>query len=292
MDLFFVDTTGDNFANSSIPAPVVKLPQAYLNTYEGIEPVQTPRCTEEENGSVEKDDALDDDDEDYDGLPPPGQSISQILNEDDNVDIQRVVLRPKDITAGGIPAKVQRKGTKDSSKRRKTAPNDELGRTDVEKELKSAILTPAIEKKEDIARLAKSDEAIRKLNRLERNKTKGKNWFDMPAPELTTELKNELQLMKMRSVLDPKLAFKRLEKRKLPKYFEIGKVMDSPVEHFNERGIKKLKSKSLVDELLADAEFQKFNKRKYAESLERQKKKAYHKAVMKMKREKKNKKKK
>lgn len=73
-------------------------------------------------------------------------------------------------------------------------------------------------------------------------------------------------------------------------FLQIGKVMESPLDYYNERGTKKNKSKSLVDELLEDAQFQKYNKKKYAEALEKRKKKAYHKAAIKMKKLKKKKK--
>jgi hypothetical protein len=47
--------------------------------------------------------------------------------------------------------------------------------------------------------------------------------------------------------------------------------------------VKKTKSKSLVDELLQDAEFQKFNKRKYQEAVKSKKSTGYNKAHAKMK---------
>lgn len=43
----------------------------------------------------------------------------------------------------------------------------------------------------------------------------------MKAPEMTDELKNELQVIQMRSALDPKHFYKRSEMKSLPKYFEV-----------------------------------------------------------------------
>ncbi|XP_049281655.1 uncharacterized protein LOC125763009 [Anopheles funestus] len=281
MDFFVIDPIGDTAANEgSSFAPVPRLPGALINTFDGTVHCEEAKCTTA---------STDSDDEDYAGLPPPGQSISKILNKDDIVEMDRVSWKRQfadNETASVTSAKSTFLMTKKKQRQY------DLCRTDVAAELKNAVLTPSIEKKEDIAHLAMSDNALKKLNRLQRKKTKGKNWFGLAAPEITPELQNELTLMKMRSILDPKQSFKRVDKRKTPKYFEIGKIIDSPLDHFNERGTKKLKSKSLVDELLADAEFQKINKRKYAESLERQKKKAYNKAIMKMKKEKKKSKKK
>lgn len=61
----------------------------------------------------------------------------------------------------------------------------------------------------------------------------------------------------------------------------MGQVMDSPIEYHNSKNIRKTK-KSLVDELLEDAQFQKYNKRKFQETVEQKKKSGYNKAMKKM----------
>jgi len=43
-------------------------------------------------------------------------------------------------------------------------------------------------------------------------------------------------------------------------------MVDSPVEYHDSKNIRK-RNKTLVDELMEDAEFQKFNKKKYKESM-------------------------
>lgn len=113
----------------------------------------------------------------------------------------------------------------------------------------------------------------------------------MPATEVTEEIENDLKILQMRSVLDPKHFYKKNDLKVLPKYFQIGTVQHSQLDYFNERGTKKNKKKSLVDELLADAEFQSFTKRKYKEVLKKTERVGYKKAVQKMKKLKKNKKK-
>ncbi|XP_034473002.1 deoxynucleotidyltransferase terminal-interacting protein 2 [Drosophila innubila] len=127
-----------------------------------------------------------------------------------------------------------------------------------------------------------------KLNRAERAKTKGSGWFDLPATEITDEMRNELKVIQMRSVLDPKHFYKKNDLKVLPKYFQIGTVQHSPLDHYSERHTRKTK-KSLVDELLADEAFQKFNKRKYKEVIQRTDKYAHRKAMKKMKKLKKRK---
>lgn len=43
----------------------------------------------------------------------------------------------------------------------------------------------------------------------------------MKAPEITEELKNDIQVVQMRSALDPKHFYKRNEMKTIPKYFEV-----------------------------------------------------------------------
>ena len=100
---------------------------------------------------------------------------------------------------------------------------------------------------------------------MEREKTKGDDWYGMPATEVTEEIKNDLEVLQMRGALDPKRFYKKNATGKvLPKYFQMGQYVDSPLDFYKDRGVSK-KKKSLVDDLMADAEFQRFNKRKYTE---------------------------
>ena len=52
-------------------------------------------------------------------------------------------------------------------------------------------------------------------------KTKGKGWYNMPAPEMTEEKKNDLEVLQMRKALDPKRFYKKTDIRALPKYFQV-----------------------------------------------------------------------
>jgi len=107
--------------------------------------------------------------------------------------------------------------------------------------------------------------ALKKKKELERNKTKGDAWYGMPATEVTEEIKNDLETLQMRGALDPKRFYKKNANKELPKYFQVGRYVNNPVEFYSDRGTAKNKKKSLVDELMADAEFQRYNKRKYTE---------------------------
>lgn len=59
----------------------------------------------------------------------------------------------------------------------------------------------------------------------ERERTAGGSWFNMPAPELTPELRNDLKVVQMRNVLDRSHHYKSSDwkKGKLPKYFQVSK---------------------------------------------------------------------
>jgi len=111
--------------------------------------------------------------------------------------------------------------------------------------------------------------ARKKANKLEREKTKGAAWFGMGAPEMTEETKRDLEVLQMRNAADPKRFYKKNDLKVLPKYFQVGQVIDSPADYYSGRVPNKMRKKTLVDELMADAEFKKFNKRKYAEIIEK-----------------------
>lgn len=60
------------------------------------------------------------------------------------------------------------------------------------------------------------------LIQLEKSKTKGKGWFDLPATEITKEIEMDLQLIRMRKSLNPKQFFKNSDTgAAMPKYFQV-----------------------------------------------------------------------
>ncbi|KAJ8734275.1 hypothetical protein PYW07_014826 [Mythimna separata] len=142
-----------------------------------------------------------------------------------------------------------------------------IGGVDVDKEMQSSVLKPGFEKEHQMPSYD--------VRRKEREKTKGPGWFNLPAPEVTEELKNDLQVLKMRSALDPKHFYKKNDMEVLPKYFQVGRIMDSALDHVNERLTKKQRKRTMVDELLADAEFQKYNKKKFKEIVDEKRRTEY-----------------
>ncbi|XP_013144344.1 PREDICTED: deoxynucleotidyltransferase terminal-interacting protein 2 [Papilio polytes] len=150
-----------------------------------------------------------------------------------------------------------------------------LGSVDVDKEMQKSVLQPGIEKAHRLPRYDISDKRLRAQRKKQREKTKGPGWFNMKAPEINEDLKNDLQVLKMRSVLDPKHFYKKNDMEVLPKYFQVGRVENSALDHVNERMTRKQRKRTMVEELLADAEFQKYNKKKYKEILDDKRKSEY-----------------
>ncbi|KAL3624631.1 hypothetical protein CASFOL_031299 [Castilleja foliolosa] len=110
----------------------------------------------------------------------------------------------------------------------------------------------------------------RKLNKLMKKQVKdtaGKKWFDMPAPTLTPELKKDLQLLKLRSAIDPKRHYKKgdSKSKRLPKYFQVGTVIETASEFFSGRLTKKERKATLADELLSNSTLREYRKRKVRE---------------------------
>lgn len=81
------------------------------------------------------------------------------------------------------------------------------------------------------------------------SETAGKMWFDLAKPEMTPQLQRDLQLLKMRHVLDPKRFYKKEDQ--LSPYFAVGTIKESPDEFYSARLTKKQRKQSLAQEILA-----------------------------------------
>ncbi|MCP8717894.1 MAG: Fcf2 domain-containing protein [Asgard group archaeon] len=89
-------------------------------------------------------------------------------------------------------------------------------------------------------------------------------WFNMKQPEMTPEIKRDLQIIKQRSALDPKRHYKK-DKWEIPKYFQMGTIIEGNTEFYSARLKKKERGKTMVEELLNDDNTKKYFKRKYHE---------------------------
>ncbi|KAJ2703050.1 rrna-processing protein fcf2 [Coemansia sp. IMI 203386] len=115
-----------------------------------------------------------------------------------------------------------------------------------------------------------SDPTVKRLSKKAAMESKeqsaGKNWFGMKAPVLTPELKNDLRVLQMRNVLDPKRFYKKSAGvQKTPKYFEVGTIVEGATEFYSARMTKKERKSNIVDELLADKQARDYFKRKVGE---------------------------
>ncbi|KAI3368791.1 hypothetical protein L3Q82_025774 [Scortum barcoo] len=129
--------------------------------------------------------------------------------------------------------------------------------------MKKSVIGPDFEKKDTVPPYSESKQALKLKHRVEREKSTGDAWFNMKAPEMTQELKGDLQVLKMRGSLDPKRFYKKNDRDGFPKYFQVGTVVDSAADFYHSRVPKKDRKRTMVEELLADAEFRQNNKKKY-----------------------------
>ncbi|KAF2405165.1 Fcf2-domain-containing protein [Trichodelitschia bisporula] len=107
------------------------------------------------------------------------------------------------------------------------------------------------------------------------------DWYNIPRTNLTTELKRDLQLLNMRSVLDPKRMYKKQGKFKIPEYSQVGQIVEGPTEFYSARLRNKDRKETFVEDALAgEVETGRF-KRKYEEVQTKKTsgKKAFYKAL-------------
>ncbi|XP_051867806.1 deoxynucleotidyltransferase terminal-interacting protein 2 [Pristis pectinata] len=204
----------------------------------------------EESEEGEEDDFIDEDEEEEDDIL---KTKSRLINSSSSIDTG---LNLKEL--GGLYINFNAdKGTNSKviKKLKDQNEKDEL--------LTNSILTPEFEKKHSIPSLKVPERQLKKMRRKERAKTTGESWYNMKAPDLTDELKNDLRVLKMRAAIDPKRFYKKNDRDGFPKYFQVGEVLDNPVDFYHSRLPKKQRKQTMVEELLTDAEFRRYNKRKY-----------------------------
>lgn len=98
----------------------------------------------------------------------------------------------------------------------------------------------------------------------EKKATAGAEWFNMPKTNLTPELKRDLQLLKMRNVLDPKRHYKKDNaKNDVPAFSQVGTIIEGPTEFFSSRLSNKDRKQTLLEEVINQEESSGRFKRKY-----------------------------
>ncbi|KAF2107507.1 Fcf2 pre-rRNA processing-domain-containing protein [Lophiotrema nucula] len=111
------------------------------------------------------------------------------------------------------------------------------------------------------------DPAAYKKKKLEEKKaTAGTDWYNLPRTELTPELRRDLQLLKMRGVLDTKRFYKKTDsKSDVPAFSQVGQIIEGPTEYYTGRINNKDRKRTFVEEVLAQEEQTGKFKKKYNE---------------------------
>uniref|UniRef100_A0A915EFF7 Fcf2 pre-rRNA processing C-terminal domain-containing protein n=1 Tax=Ditylenchus dipsaci TaxID=166011 RepID=A0A915EFF7_9BILA len=138
-------------------------------------------------------------------------------------------------------------------------------KSEVAKMLANAVIKPDFEKLSVEEANRKSNTRLKRDRKIERERTKGKGWSDMPATELTDERRHDLELIQMRDALDPKTHYRRADRDVLPKYFEVGKIVEGKADYYSSRMTKKERKRTIAEELMNDHELIAKNRRRYEE---------------------------
>ncbi|KAL2068327.1 hypothetical protein VTL71DRAFT_16425 [Oculimacula yallundae] len=117
---------------------------------------------------------------------------------------------------------------------------------------RSHLVTEQERKLANGSRIVEDPIMIKKRAEEEKKATAGANWFNMPKTNLTPELKRDLQLLRMRDVLDPKRHYKKdNKKQQVPEFSQVGTIIQGPTEYFSSRLMNKDRKRTLVEEVLA-----------------------------------------
>ncbi|XP_022094735.1 deoxynucleotidyltransferase terminal-interacting protein 2-like [Acanthaster planci] len=146
-----------------------------------------------------------------------------------------------------------------------------LAKSSQDKLLKNSILTPDFEKRHSVPPYREATRLLKRRRKKERESSTGQEWYNMAAVEMTDQLRNDIKAVRMRSALDPKRFYKHNDMTAMPKFVQVGTIVESPADFYHSRVPKKQRKQTIVEELLADAETRRYNKRKYLELQEKTK---------------------
>ena len=112
----------------------------------------------------------------------------------------------------------------------------------------------------------------KKRKREENKRTTGPKWFNMKAPELTTELKQELKAVQLGNLSQPFQFHKKNDRKGYAKFFQIGTIQDNILDGKANR-LKKSEIKNTIAQQLLDFDLeQNYTLRKFNEYQEQRKK--------------------
>ena len=105
----------------------------------------------------------------------------------------------------------------------------------------------------------------KKKKRINDKKTTGEEWFNMTAPEMTPELKEDLKAVQLRHIIDPAHFYKKMDRNNIPKFFQIGTIMDNIIDGKNSRLKKSEVKQRIAEEFLSEDKSNSFSLRKFEE---------------------------
>lgn len=97
-----------------------------------------------------------------------------------------------------------------------------------------------------------------------RESTTGPQWYDMPTRDLSVEDKLTLDAIRLRDTIDPSRFYKKKATDNISKHFQIGTVIEHPIDYYSSRATRRETRPTLVDELIADAKFKQTVKKRYS----------------------------
>ncbi|KAF2227990.1 Fcf2 pre-rRNA processing-domain-containing protein [Elsinoe ampelina] len=138
------------------------------------------------------------------------------------------------------------------------------------------------EKKKDTMHMRKVENPVMIRKQQAEKATAGERWYNLPKTDLTPELKRDLQILKMRNVLDPHRHYKKEGgKMKAPEYSQVGTIIEGPTEYYSSRLNNRERKRTFVEEVLAGEQETSRFKRKYGDVQAKKTsgKKAFYKSV-------------
>uniref|UniRef100_A0A914LR10 Fcf2 pre-rRNA processing C-terminal domain-containing protein n=1 Tax=Meloidogyne incognita TaxID=6306 RepID=A0A914LR10_MELIC len=140
---------------------------------------------------------------------------------------------------------------------------------EIKKLLEKATLTEDYDSKplDEVLKRSKTQE--KKIRKSQNSQTAGESWFGLPASEMDEEKRRDLELIQMRNILDPKQHYKKSDRNVLPKYFQIGQIVESSADFYSARLNKKQRKNTLAEELMNDHEIIAKNKKHYAKIIQK-----------------------
>lgn len=83
----------------------------------------------------------------------------------------------------------------------------------------------------------------------------GPGWFGLQSAPLTASNRRELEILQLQPYLMEQQRMKRPDRKGIPSFFQIGRVVEGAQEFYSSRIPKKQRQRSFIDELISDSAF-------------------------------------